>query len=62
MTKKFGKKLTLNKMTVTNINDEEMKSAKGGFNPHMTKTCNSCNYNCMTIYYSCFASLCCPVE
>lgn len=44
--KKLNKKLTLNKETISRLNDEQMGNVKGGYDDGR-KTCNSrCNTCC----------------
>ena len=69
-TKKFNKRLTLNKKTVSDLNDKEMKDLHGG-----AGTFGSCAYTCspcdtrfqtclpcpriQTEYETCFTGWCC---
>ena len=46
-TKKFKKKLSLGKHTVSDLNSRELYLAKGGA-PTVTAACNSCVDTCMT--------------
>jgi len=51
-TKKFDKKLALNKTTVANLNNAQMNDLKGGA-PNTRITCPICD-----TLESCFATLC----
>jgi len=45
-TKKFSKKLTLNKKTIADLNNGEMKVVRGGINEpprRVTETCQTCD-------------------
>ena len=56
-TKKFSKKLMLNKKTVAHLDNNEMNAAHGGIHPSLIGTCPtygkaSCPTICYTIDYT----------
>lgn len=68
-TKKLQKKLSLNKNTIVDLHDHEMRSAKGGTNTMCCPTdasINSCEVYCDTIeqctlsctFWTCLGTIC----
>jgi hypothetical protein len=51
-TKKFDKKLALNKQTIANLGTKEMHAIAGGAETQ-TAACNTCIYTCMTVCENC---------
>lgn len=58
--KKFEKKLTLRKRTVTDLNSNEMFDINGG-GVTQTRVCNTCVVTCMTACELC-TDIMCPTE
>jgi len=56
-TKKFGKKLVINKKTVANLNNGDMSNAKGG----ATYTCEPCD-TMLTCHRFCCETFFCPQD
>jgi len=53
-TKKFDKKLSLNKKTVSNLSSNQMKSAYGGYETFERTYCRTdCATNCVTMCSAC---------
>ena len=60
--KKFNKKLSLNKSTVTHLTPEELTKAPGGYEPTVNSpggTChvNTCNTYCGTCGNTCYCTV-----
>jgi natural product precursor len=60
-TKKFHKKLTLNKKTVSNLDSSEMNKLNGGYLTNVGDTCpiTVCE-GCITLYATQCPNLCLP--
>ena len=58
--KKLKKKLFLNKVTISNLEENDMTNAKGGVTGPWSR-CVCPSYVCVTIAFSCYETICCPI-